>query len=279
MRGMWTRAQTPAGYFDYFSSELPSGTADEKIVAGFFNNYLPQTAKALVDLGIGPGREMAWLDNLNNLSRIIGVDYSQEMIDFAKKQAGRLAHGLICEKDDLLAPAVLPQIVSRIEEPIVYVSLINSFGNFTLAERDVFLKNIKKLMRPADRLVICVYKRLSLKMKKSLPLDFPPSGQPKNKIDRVRLCFAREYALIPYVWDWVMENGYLPCFWYDNKNNDIVIHANGRRLIISHRFSRNDIKDATVNAGLTLEKILNGKFMYVAVIKKARKPLMNKISR
>jgi hypothetical protein len=274
MRPMWTHSKTPSEYQNFFSSESSSGTTDDIYVARFFNNYLPKTQKTLIDLGIGSGRELTWIDQLKGLSRVIGIDYSHKMLDFCQKQFASLSHEIVLVHDDILDPKVFPKIARLIKEPVIYVSLINSFGNFSFQERTRVLKNIKPLLRGRDRIILCLYKRPTLKMKKNLPGSFPKAVLPKTKTDRVHLAFAREYALIPYVWHSTIEKGKLPRFWYNKKTDDIVIHEDGAKIVISHRFDKTEIKKLACGVGLTVDKLITGKFMYIASLKSDRADLI-----
>ena len=268
MRPMWTHADTPAEYDNFFSSELPSGTVDESRVANFFNRYLPRKQKVLVDLGIGSGRELVWIDKLEGLSRIVGIDYSRPMLEFCRKNTVSCRHEVVLEQDDLLGPKILPGLVGAIAEPVVYVSLINSMGNFSSRERIRVLRKMKPLLRSRDRVILCLYKRPTLEMGTRLLKPFPESALPKNKIDCVYLNFAVEYALIPYVWNSIIERGGFPTFWYDKKSNDVVIRDDNEKVVISHRFDRKEIKDLARAIGLAIDRLITGKFMYIAILKK-----------
>jgi hypothetical protein len=268
MYGMWSHAKTPEEYHKLFSSELPSGIVDEIHVSRFFNNYLSQKQKVIVDLGIGTGRELSWIDSLKSLSQIIGLDYSYKMVTFCKKSAYLYKHKFICFRDDLLNLKHLPGFVELVKEPIIYLSLINSLGNFSATERIRCLKQLKPLLRPADRIVLCLYKRPTLKMKKYLPSSFPESALPKSKINRTYLTFIREYAFFSFIWHSIIAKGKFPRFWYNSRTNDLVIHIDGKRVVISHRFNKVEIKEFAKKAGLSIEKLITGKFMYVVMLKK-----------
>src|SRR3990167_10802080 len=101
MLGMWVHAKTPEEYHKFFLSEFPSGVVDEKHVARFFNAYLPKRRKTIVDLGIGTGREMVWIDKLRNCSQIIGLDYSLPMVKFCSGSSTLYTHKLVCIRDNL----------------------------------------------------------------------------------------------------------------------------------------------------------------------------------
>jgi hypothetical protein len=267
MRQMWGHSETPKGCYDFFSSEFPSGVVDEKLAVKFFNRYLPGQGKAIVDLGIGSGRELNWMDDLDCLTKVFGIDYSEKMLAFCQKRSELYKHEVICVHDDLLDLKQFPKYKKEIKEPVVYLSLINSAGNFSSRERIQFLKQIKILLKQNDRLILFLYKRPSLKTEKILPQPMPDAVTPKRKIDGIYLNFIREYALIPYVWHSVFGKGEFPCFWYDKKSNDIVIHSEGKRIVISHRFNKKEIQDLAVCAGLNIEKIAVGKFMYMVVLR------------
>lgn len=90
----------------------------------------------------------------------------------------------------------------------------------------------------------------------------------------IYLSFIRAYALIPHVWHSVIGGeGTLPRFWYNRDSNDIVIHINGRKVVISHRFNKEEIRELAVSAKLSIEKLITGKFMYIVILKRRNKIL------
>ncbi len=270
MRGMWVHAKTPKEYHKFFLSEFPSGIVDEVHVARFFNTYLSKQQKTIVDLGIGTGRELVWIDKLKNLSQVIGLDYSSSMIKFCAGSASLYRHELICIRDNLLGLKHLPGLVKKVKEPVIYISLINSLGNFSKSERIQTLRQLRPFLKSSDRIVLCLYKRPTLRMKKFLfPSFFPKFAKPKSKTNATYLSFVREYALIPHVWHSVIGRGGVPPrFWYNRDTNDIVIHINGKRMVISHRFNKKEIHELTKSAKFSVEKFITGKFMYIVVLKR-----------
>ncbi len=267
-KAFWFHTKMPQEYHEE-ATKGASGVVDEKIVVGVIESFAPQKEKVLVDLGIGTGRELAWIDKLKNVAKIIGIDYSPVMIDFCQKVANKCSHEVELYVDDLFKPKYSQKIAKEnANNPLIYLSLINTFGNFSKSERILALRNVHSVMKPDDRVIISVYKRtqhvkLASRIKKSDHL------QTLNPNDNNLLAEIIEYAGYSFFWDSVMDEHHaMPQFWYDQKNHDVAIHVNGKRVFTSHRFTRDEIAEEFTKAGLNVDDLIEGKAMWVVVGKK-----------
>lgn len=268
LKTFWFNPQTPKNYHKSVNS-ISSGISDEKIIEKFINNYCPKKNKVIVDLGIGTGRELSWLGKLKKIKKIIGLDYSPAMIDFVKNNSKSCNFKLELVTDDLLKPRQLSKKIRQENTPIIYLSLINTFGNFSRDERICALKNICTLMLPKDRVILALYKR-SQDAKLTQMIQKSPRLQTQNPNDQPILAELIEYGLLQFFWTSVMgKYNQIPRFWYDKKGNDVIIHVKGKRLLASHRFSKEEIELEFKAAGFKIDKIIEGKAMWIAVGKKS----------
>lgn len=264
LKALWFHPDTPTNYHQSMN-KVASGVLDEKIVADFIGNFRPGNFKVIVDLGIGTGRELPWLDKLSDIEKIIGVDYSPAMLKFCTKRAKDCTHRVVLIKGNLLKPKELAKVAVKEKKSVIYLSLINTFGNFTKEERLLVLRNIKSLLKKSDRIVLALYKRLHY-TKRMTYLKKMPMLQTKDSSDQPVLAELIEYGLLPFFWTQTMDRYHqLPKFWYDKETNDVVIHLNGKRLFISHRFTKEEIEQEFKSAGLKVGQIIDGKAMYIAV--------------
>lgn len=264
LQTFWFHPQSPQSYHQIVN-KVPSGITDEKIVANFVNNYLPEQKKTVVDLGIGSGRELVWLDKVFGVAKIIGVDYSPAMIKFCKKEAKIHKHEIELVEDDLLTTVLLPPIVKKEKRPIVYLSLVNTFGNFSRKERLLALKNIAAILKPADRIILALYHRRHHARFLDL-IKNSPYFQTQNPKDQPILAELIEYGFYPFLWVPVLDKYHqMPRLWYDQKGNDVVMHLDGERLLTSHRFSKEEIEKEFQEAGLKIAKLIEGKAMWIVV--------------
>ena len=264
LKTFWFHPQTPLGYHKAIQ-DFSSGIDDEKIIENFINKYLPQRQKIIVDLGIGTGRELPWLDNTFAISEIIGIDYSSEMLKFCRIEAKKCKHEVKLINDNLLKTTILPKLVKTYKEPFIFLSLMNTFGNFYKGERITVLKNLSSLLKKSDRIILALYKN-SQRVKILRDLENSPYLQAKKPKDKAILAELIEYGLLPFFWTSVMDKYHtLPRFWYDKINNDVVIHIDGKRLLASHRFAKEEIENEFKVSGLRIDKIIEGKSMWIAV--------------
>jgi len=243
--------------------EKAAGVVDEKYV----KNYIASKRNVkVVSLGIGSGRELSWLDKLKNIKEVIGIDYSPDFLEICKKVAKKCRVKVSCVKDNLFSLEKFKKFIKNEKLPLIYICLLNTLGNFTQKEREKVLKNVKKLMRKKDRLVLCLYKRPErIKTKISLPPQIKIKG---NSGRRIKLGTLIEYGGLEFFWLPILEKYHqLPRFWYNEKTDDVTIYVGKEKILISHRFSEEEIKEMAQITKLKIEKLIEGKFMWVIVLK------------
>ena len=144
--------------------------------------------------------------------------------------------------------------------------MLNTLGNFTQKEREKILKSVRNLMRKKDRLILCLYKRPErIKAKIKLPPQIKVIGNSGRKI---KLGTLIEYGCLELLWLPILEKyKLLPRFWYNEKTDDVTIYVGKEKILISHRFSEEEIKKLAKIAKLKIEKLIEGKFMWVVISK------------
>jgi len=262
LKTFWFNPQTPLGYNDYIKNA--SGIDDEKIIAEIIENYFPSKKKIIADLGIGTGRELVWIDKLKNIKEIIGLDYSPVMIDFVKNNI-KINSKICLIVDDLFNSTKLLEKTKKENSPIIFLSLLNTFGNFSKEERILVLKNIFSLMKSKDRIILALYKKnQNAKLLKTISKS--PRLETKDPNNKPILAELIEYGLLKFFWTSVMDKyNQMPRFWYDKKNNDVAIHIDGKRLLASHRFDKEEIMHEFKTVKLKIENLIEGNAMWVVV--------------
>jgi len=121
-------------------------------------------------------------------------------------------------------------------------------------------------MKKGDKLVLCLYKRPErIKTKIKLPPQIKIKG---NSGRRVKLGTLIEYGCLDFFWLPILEKYHqLPRFWYNEKTDDVTIYVGKEKVLISHRFSKEEIKKLAQNAKFKIEKLIEGKFMWVVILK------------
>jgi len=242
--------------------EKASGVIDEKYV----KDYISKKGNVkIVSLGIGSGRELNWLDKLKNIKEVIGIDYSSDFLDICKKVAKECKVKVSCVKDNLFSLKKFEKFIGEEKLPLIYICLLNTLGNFTQKEREKVLKNVRNLMKKEDRLILCLYKRPErIKAKIFLPFQIKIKG---NSGRRIKLGTLIEYGGLEFFWLPILEKYHqLPRFWYNEKTDDVTIYVGKEKILISHRFSEEEIKKLYQRAKLKIEKLIEGKFMWVVIL-------------
>jgi hypothetical protein len=243
--------------------EKASGVVDEKYV----KEYIASKRNVkIVSLGIGSGRELGWLDKLKSVKEVIGVDYSPDFLELCRKTAEKCKVKVICLKDNLLSLKKFEKFIKKERLPLIYICLLNTLGNFTQKEREKVLKNVRNLMKKRDRLILCLYKRPEkIKAKIKLPPQIKVKGDSGRK---VKLGTLIEYGALELLWIPILEKYHqLPRFWYNEKTDDVTIYVGKEKILISHRFSKEEIEELAKIAKLKIEKLIEGKFMYIVILK------------
>lgn len=259
---IWRHKKT-AGIYHKEMPQKVSGVVDEKYV----KDYIASKKNVkVISLGIGSGRELNWLDKLKNIKEIIGIDYSREMLDTCRKVAKECKIKVTLIEDDLLSLKKIKRFIKDERLPLTYICLLNTLGNFTRKQREKVLKNVKNLMKEKDRLILCLYKRPErIKAKISLPSQIKIKG---NSGREIKLSELIEYASLEFLWTSILQKYFrFPRFWYNDKTNNVTIYIDGEVVLISHRFSKEEIKELCQIAKLKVEKLIEGKFMWVVILK------------
>lgn len=240
-----------------------SGVVDEKYVKDYISS---KRDVKVVSLGIGSGRELAWLDKLKNIEEVIGIDYSADFLEICRKVAKKCKVKVCCLKDNLFSLKKFKKFIRKEKLPLIYICLLNTLGNFTQKQREKVLRNVRSLMKRKDRLILCLYKRPErIKAKIFLPPQIRIKG---NSGRKVKLGTLIEYGCLELLWLPILEKYHrLPRFWYNGKTDDVTVYAGKEKIFISHRFSEEEIKKLTEIAKLKIEKLIEGKFMWVVILK------------
>ena len=243
------------------TSKRFSGVIDEDYVKKYLQR---QKDIKVVSLGIGTGRELKWLDKLRNVKEIIGVDYSSSMLKICREVSEKYSKEVVLIKDDLLSFKKFKNYLEDEELPIVYICLINTLGNFEEKHREKILRNVKNLMEEKDRLILCLYKipeRIKTKIK-------IPSILKVSHGEREKITLSIEYYFNEVLWSSLYERYHkIPRFTYQNESNDVAVYLGKKKVFISHRFSEGEIKKLCRITKLKIEKLIEGKFMWVVMLK------------
>ena len=240
-----------------------SGVFDEKYV----KNYISKRKNIkVVSLGIGSGRELSWLHKLKNIKEITGIDYSSEFLSICREVAKRYKAKVTLIKDNFFSFKKFKKFIKKEKLSLIYVCLLNTLGNFTSKQREKVLTNVRDLMKKKDRTILCLYKRPErIKAKIILPKQIRLEG---GIVERIKLGTVLEFSKLELLWLPILEKfRQIPRFWYDDKNNNVTIYVGKKKILISHRFSKEEIIGIAKKTKLKIEKLIEGKFMWVVILK------------
>ncbi len=259
---IWRNKKAAELYHKEVTQKNP-GVIDEEYIKKYINS---KKEIKVVSLGIGVGRELSWLDKSKNIKEVIGIDYSQEMLDFCKKISQKYKTKITLVNDDLLLLKKFKNLIRNEKYPLIYICLINTFGDFEEGDRIKILNNLRNLIRKKDRLILSLNKRPEIiKTKTFLPIQIWSKG---NSTTRFKLKSAIEYMFYEFFWPPILTRyKQLPRFWYNDKENNIEIYVGKKKILISHRFSKEEIKDLAKKTKFKIEKIIEGKFMWIIILK------------
>jgi len=238
--------KTPAVLFDRGGAK-ETAEEDEKHLKGFIKGL---SSCIICSLGVGTGRELDWLSKLENVHEVIGVDRSQNMLNFVHGKANTtLKTRFVPVLDDFREPSQLGELVKRYKHPIVYLSLDNTFGNCLPEDYITILSRLMAIMKPSDYIGLVVYKR----------------GYPVDKDLRWYLEYEgyRYYVRNEY--------GIDPTIYYDEKSHNIVCAAGERVFQISHRFTPDELRAIITDASLELVRLDEGPRALTAIAKPSSK--------
>jgi len=259
----WKHKKAVKLYHKKFSKGS-SGVTDEKHIKEFITTL--KKGVKVVSLGIGSGRELNWLDELKNVKEIIGIDYSDDFLNICREVAAECKIRVTLIKDNLFSLRKLKRVVKNEKLPLIYVCLINTLGNFEEKERKKVLKNVKNLMRKKDRLILALYKRPNeIKTRMFLPPQIRLRGGLERKI---KLGTLIEYSHFDFFWLSTFEKYHcFPRFWYNDKTDDVTVYVGKEKILISHRFSKEEIKELAQKTKFKIEKLIEGKFMWTTILR------------
>lgn len=259
---IWKHEKAAELYHKQISREA-SGVIDEKYVKDFI---VSKKNVKVISLGIGSGRELSWLDKLKNIKEVIGIDYSADFLDICRKATEKCKVKVTCVKDNLFSLKKFKKFIKNEKLPLIYICLLNTLGDFTQKERRKILGNVRQVMKKKDKLVLCLYKKPErIKGRIFLPQQIKIRG---NSGRRIKLGTLIEYGCLDFFWLPILEKYHqLPRFWYNEKTDDVTVYVGKEKVLISHRFSKEEIRDMVKIAKLKIEKMIEGKFMYVVILK------------
>ena len=79
---------------------------------------------------------------------------------------------------------------------------------------------------------------------------------------------ALEYYFNEVLWSGIYKKFHqIPQFTYNKKTNDVTVYLKKRKIFISHRFSKEEIENLAKSTKLKIEKLIEGKFMWVVILR------------
>lgn len=201
----------------------------------------------LVDFGIGGGRELSWINGVKTTRCIIGVDYAERILDKCQQIWKESKKPLVLVDDDFRDLSVTSGLIDDEGTPRVFMFLANTLGNLNQKERHNLLKKLALAMKKSDRVCLYLFKRPKT----------PVEIKEETGYYREHYC-AVDSAVIKEAF------GSEPRYYYDFENSDVVTACEDGPVITSHRWTKNEITRALNDAGLAVEKIIEGKHAFVA---------------
>lgn len=259
MSSIWHSSEVAEIYNEL--SEPSAGAVDEEFIDKYISGL--NCKVNVVSLGVGTGRELKWLCDIDSVQKIIGVDYSEEMLNLCERNASKYEKQIELVRDDLLSLEKLRLGLQEDEKPVIYLILLNTLGNFSERRREEILRRVRGLMGDEDKLIVAVYK-LPEEIENDNHLPFPEDFV-KN-FGRCKTTVASEYSLNEILWAYaIKEHGKIPKFWYDEEKEDVVAYVGDEKVFFSHRFSKEEIKELFKDTGFDIDEVFEGKFMWIVV--------------
>lgn len=225
-------------------------TVDEEIV----KRLLAESGEhVVVDLGIGAGRELEWLRESPTTSRVIGVDYSTRMLRKGMELWKGFEKKLVFVDDDITKLSNLAMVIGQENQPCYYISLANTLGNLEYEERAQAFNRVASVMKPADRLVAVLYKMPKSKRGWSEEIEYYKKNFPIYE----RIVWEMFKTPIHYS--------------YDTGERNVVFGTQNTPICISHRWTKQEIKELCRDSGLLLEYLYVGKYAYIPICKSEKK--------
>lgn len=264
---LYKSVRAPGAFYKAYQKKLD--VVDEKYLADFIRNYHAGSKKIVVDLGIGPGRELEWLDKIGDVETVVGVDFSEHMLEFCRSIAKRYLKRIVLILEDFRNLDKTKKFISDRTSPAIFICLVNTLGNFPPKERLKVLNKVKIIMRPDDRLILMLYKlpqdmKIDSRAIKRIPSHLRPRGY-----DIMKYVELIDYSFQNWIWDPVVEIfGSPPIITYDESTQDIAAYVGNKKVFGSHRWSKKEVKDLHKQAGLRIDKMIEGDYAYIVVSRK-----------
>lgn len=260
-------SKTPKIYHKLFGGKsLDYRGGDIDWALDYIQEFSNNKKIAVIDFGIGTGRELRILQNNKNIEKIIGIDYSEAMLDFCKKQWKDYPIELDFIKDDFAVLGNSKRAIKSIRIPKVFTIFFGTINNTTEDDRIRILLAVKKLITKNDIFIVEFSKRPE---RQTVSFDHPWLKF-KNKKEKIGLYEVGVYVQSKWFWEASAENfGTVPQFLYEKKTHNITVTVPGvGSCFFSHRYSSEEIEELIKKVGLNIEMIREGNEMYTAIIKK-----------
>jgi hypothetical protein len=260
-------SKTPKIYHKLFggkSLEYRGGDIDWAL--NYIQEFSNNKKIAVIDFGIGTGRELRILQDNKNIERIIGIDYSEAMLDFCKKQWKDYPIELDFIKDDFAVLENSKRAIKSIRIPKVFTIFFGTINNTTEDDRIRILLAVKKLITKNDIFIVEISKRPE---KQTVNFNHPWLKF-KNKKEKIGFYEVGVYVQSKWFWEASEKNfGTVPQFFYEKRTHNITVTIPGvGSCFFSHRYSFEEIEGLIKKVGLNIETIREGREMYTAIIKK-----------
>jgi|GEM_PF-3428852 len=264
---LYKSVKAPEAFYKAYQKKLD--VVDERHLVDFIKKYHPGSKKIIIDLGIGPGRELEWLEKIEDVASIVGIDFSKPMLDFCKGIAKRYSKKVILVQEDFRNLSKTEKLIGGSVTPKIFICLVNTLGNFPPRDRLRVLNAVRRIMGGEDRLVLMLYKlpqdmRINGNAIKRIPPHLRPRGY-----DIMKYLELIDYSFQNWIWDPVVEIfGSPPIITYDDENQDIAAYVGDKKVFGSHRWDKTEIRNLHKQAMLRIDKIIEGDYAYIVVSKK-----------
>ncbi len=210
---------------------------------------LPKEEITIVDLGIGPGRELRWLCKLKNIRAIVGIDITRPFLEYCRRTHARECKiPLYLVEENFFRPRQSIEVLGRLPGKKVGLMLVNTFGNFEREERMRLLKTWRPHL---DYFVLSLLKY----------------RQFTGDLARLIISNVEFYALLSFVWNSLYAKYHrYPTFFFDPNSRDVIFHIAGKRVFISHRWLPGEL-ERELPEGWNVERVIEGDHFLVYLLR------------